>query len=111
MDPISESIHITLPRVRLDDRSIHALDVQGCLVELIDKPLDRAAMGEGARARVTTHFSLSQSVSATVQLLSKLAQKQGESSRRVSAVVNGTKPSAVHGLNGVLAEQDKAAAG
>ncbi|MFT3859575.1 MAG: glycosyltransferase [Aquabacterium sp.] len=80
------------------------------VVELIDKPTERAAMGERARARVMSHFALEHSVQTTAQLLQKLAQKQPDS-RRVSAVVNGTKPPAVHGLNGVLAEQDKAAAG
>jgi glycosyltransferase involved in cell wall biosynthesis len=80
------------------------------VIDLADKPVERAAMGERARSRMVANFSLDESVKATVQLLSRLAHKPVEQ-RRVGPLLNGTKAHTVHGLNGVLAEPDKAATG
>jgi glycosyltransferase involved in cell wall biosynthesis len=72
---------------------------------LIDKPIEREAMGRRARERAEKQLSLDDSVTATMQLLTRLAQQKTSEPRRNGAVVssglNGGSTSVVHGMPGV----------
>lgn len=66
------------------------------LVSLLREPERAASMGQRARERVVSQFSLDHSVAGTAQLLRKLAQRGGDA-RRVSAVMPGEGGKAVAG--------------
>ncbi|MGE5450776.1 MAG: glycosyltransferase [Acidobacteriota bacterium] len=73
---------------------------------LVQHPEERHLIGRRGRERALSRFSMDQTLSATAALLHKLALRTPEP-RRVSAVINGSKPV----LNSVSNEAGKAASG